>query len=214
MITVCLTSCNRWNLLQITIDSFLKLNKYPISRYIINEDSGNPEILEKIRANYGHLFEIHYNDQNQGLLQSVDKLYNLVETEFIMHLEDDWLFEGNPHFIQESLTILQQNPNIHQVWIRNGIPDSWLERSNNKIYRMVKSPHLGVWTGFSFNPGVRRLSDYKKFFPNGMNEFRDINSTGKSELNCNNKVAAEGYRAALLLKPACKHIGESNSTWK
>ena len=29
-ITLCLTSCNRWSLLEKTIDSFLRLNKYPI----------------------------------------------------------------------------------------------------------------------------------------------------------------------------------------
>ena len=32
-ITLCLTSCNRWNLLERTIDSFLKLNKYS-KRYV------------------------------------------------------------------------------------------------------------------------------------------------------------------------------------
>ena len=40
-ITLCLTSCNRWNLLEKTIDSFLKLNSYPIKEYLIYEDSNN-----------------------------------------------------------------------------------------------------------------------------------------------------------------------------
>lgn len=215
MITVCITSCNRFDLLKTTIDSFLKLNTYPISKYFLNEDSGNPEMVEKIKSQYGDLIEIIFNGVNQGLLQSVDNLYQLVETEYIMHIEDDWLFQGNPNFIAESLTILQENPNIHQVWIRHGIPDSWLEQPKNKIYRMVKNCHFGDWCGFSFNPGLRRKSDYLKMFPNGFNVHNLHGSNSVlSEHDCNMVASAQGYRAAILNKPACRHIGDGKSTYK
>lgn len=215
MITVCVTSCNRFDLLQKTIDSFLQLNKYPIHRYLLNEDSGNPEMVNRIKGRYGNLFEIVFKGLNEGLLQSIDNIYQMVDTPIIMHLEDDWLFQGNPNFIQESLTILEQNPNIHQVWIRHGIPDSWLEHSNNKIYRMVKDCHFGDWCGFSFNPGLRRLSDYKTMFPNGYNFHNQHGSNSvQSEHDCNMVASAHGYRAAILNKAACRHIGDGKSTRK
>ena len=56
-ITLCLTSCNRWNLLEKTIDSFLRLNNYPIKEYLIHEDSNNQEIYQKIQNKYGYLFK-------------------------------------------------------------------------------------------------------------------------------------------------------------
>lgn len=214
-ITLCLTSCNRWNLLEKTIDSFLKLNNYPIKEYLIHEDSNNEEIYQKIQNKYGYLFKILKPEKNVGLLKSIDNLYELVTTEYIFHLEDDWEFKGNPDFMQESLNILENNKNIHQIWIRSGIPNDWLEPKNNNNFRMVKKSHYGDWTGFSFNPGLRRLSDYKLMFPEGYSKHHDKNkNSALNEHDCNLVTINFNYRAALLNNSACKHIGENQSTYK
>ena len=52
MITVCVTSCNRWELLEQTLDSFLNLNTYPIERYLLHEDSDNVDIVNKIKEKF------------------------------------------------------------------------------------------------------------------------------------------------------------------
>lgn len=214
LISLCVTSCNRWNLLQATLDSFLKLNKYPIRQYILHEDSGNIEMFEKIQKKYGGLFRLIRSESNIGLLKSIDNLYSLVETPYIFHLEDDWYFEGNPNFIEQSLEVLE-NPNIHQVWIRQGIPEDWLEKEDLGGYRMVKQSHFGDWCGFSFNPGLRRLSDYKRMFPNGYNALNThgINSV-LNEHECNQVASDQGYRAAILNNRVCRHLGEGKSTYK
>ena len=213
MITFTLTSCNRWNLLEKTLDSFLSLNTYPIERYLLHEDSGNSEIVSKTKAKYPFIEVLESN--RSGLLASVDKLYALVDTEYVLHNEDDWLFRGNPYFIQESLDILESRPDIHQVWIREEIPNSWLEEKTNANYRMVKSCHYGDWTGFSFNPGLRRLSDYKLMFLEGYNSHNKhgMNSV-LSEHDCNMVTIPYNYRAALLNNPSCIHIGDNQSTYK
>ncbi len=214
-ITFCLTSCNRWKLLEITIDSFLKLNNYPIKEFLLHEDSVNQEIITKIINKYGDLFTIIKNDVNVGLLQSIDNLYKLVNTEYIFHCEDDWEFKGNKQFIEESLNILETNPNIHQIWIREGIPNNWLESKTKLNFRMVKSSHYGDWTGFSFNPGLRRLSDYKLMFPEGYAKYHDKSkNSALNEHDCNLVTINYNYRAALLNHSACKHIGENQSTYK
>lgn len=212
-ITVCVTSCNRWNLLQATLNSFLKLNKYPIAKYLLHEDSGDIKIFEKIKEKYPFI-ECIRSESNVGLLKSIDNLYALVETEYIMHLEDDWYFEGNSNFIEESLKVLE-NSNIHQVWIRQPIPEDWLEKEDLGGYRMVKQSHFGDWCGFSFNPGLRRLSDYKRMFPNGYNALNThgVNSV-LNEHECNQVASAQGYRAAILNNRVCRHLGEGKSTYK
>ena len=86
MITFCITSCNRFSLLEKTIDSFLSLNKYPIEKYILNEDSTNKEIITKILDKYGDLFHIIRTPKNESLLKSVDNLYRLVDTKYIFHI--------------------------------------------------------------------------------------------------------------------------------
>lgn len=212
-VTVCITSCGRWNLLQATLDSFLKLNKYPIAKYLLHEDSGDIKIFEKIKEKYPFI-ECIRSESNVGLLKSIDNLYALVETPYIFHLEDDWYFEGNPNFIEQSLEVLE-NPNIHQVWIRQGIPEDWLERQVVSGYRMVKQSHFGDWCGFSFNPGLRRLSDYKQMFPNGYDALNThgVNSV-LNEHECNQVASAQGYRAAILNNRVCRHLGEGKSTYK
>ena len=214
-ITLCLTSCNRWNLLERTIDSFLKLNKYSIKEYLLHEDSNNKEMFNKIQHKYGHLFKILRPENNVGLLKSIDNLYELVNTPYIFHLEDDWEFKGNSNFMKESLDILENNSNIHQIWIRKGIPNDWLEPKNSNNYRMVKQSHYGDWTGFSFNPGLRRLNDYKLMFPNGYSEYHDITkNSALNEHDCNLVTIKYNYRAAILNNSACIHIGENQSTYK
>lgn len=213
MITVCVTSCNRWNLLQATLDSFLSLNNYPIARYILHEDSDNSDLLTKIKEKYP-MFEVFGSGYNVGLLKSIDNLYSLVDTEYIFHLEDDWIFENNPNFIEQSLKVLE-NKSIHQVWIRNGIPDNWLEKEDLGGYRMVKDCHFGDWCGFSFNPSLKRLSDYKDMFPNGYNYYNTHGTNSAlNEHECNQIAAANGYRAAILNDRVCRHLGEGKSTYK
>jgi hypothetical protein len=192
----------------------MKLNTYPISKYLLNEDSGNKDVIKKIIDRYGDIFHIIRSPKNEGLLKSVDNLYSLVETPYIFHCEDDWLFKSNPNFIKESLDILEDNSNINQVWIREGIPTNWLE-FKNKNFSMVKQSHFGDWCGFSFNPGLRRLSDYKRIFPNGYNSL-NVHGTNSalSEHECNQVAAINGYRAAIINNPACKHSGEGKSTYK
>ena len=213
MITVCVTSCNRWELLEQTLDSFLKLNTYPIERYILHEDSDNVDIVNKIKEKYP-MFEVFGSGYNVGLLKSIDNLYSLVETDYIFHLEDDWNFESNPNFIQESLNVLE-NKDIHQVWIRKDIPNNWLEKENLGTYKMVKDCHFGDWCGFSFNPSLKRLSDYKFMFPNGYN-FYNTHGTNSAlnEHECIQIAASYGYRAAILNNRVCTHLGEGKSTYK
>jgi hypothetical protein len=72
-----------------------------------------------------------------------------------------------------------------------------------------------MFPGFSFNPGLRKLSDYKLMFPQGYNVHNKhgMNSV-LSEHDCNMVTIPYNYRAALLNNPSCIHIGEGKSTYK
>lgn len=217
-ITVCLTSCNRFDLLQITMDSFFKINNYPIKEFIINEDSGNISMRDNILSKYGDRVKLIFNPVNLGIYKSIDNIYNIVSSEYIFHCEDDWRFESNHNFMQDSLNILEEKKDIHQVWIRKDAHPSWIEHNlyttpSGTRYKMMKNPHCGDWCGFSHNPGLRRLSDYKKMFPNGFSEFILSNQKAVfTEHNCNLHAAKQGYRAAILENKTCVHIGDGRST--
>ncbi len=225
-VTVCLTSYNRFNLLKQTVDSFLELNSYPIEKFIVTEDSANLEMKKKIENEYKDKVKLIFNEKNLGLLQSIDNMYNMVKTEYIFHSEDDYKYDGNPNFMQDSIDILTENNNINQIWIRhlnnytvshgknilNRLESEALQTSTGVKYRMVKNN--GSWCGFSFNPGLRRLSDYKRLFPSGYIKHIQKGHGVCSEFACNQHAKENGYRAALLTNGACHNMGQHISTYK
>lgn len=220
-ITFCLTSSGRIDLLTQTLESFFKLNTYPIAKFIINEDCGDQwkitEVSQRIYDifnRFGHRVQIIGSPEKRGQSASIDAMYALVETEYIFHSEDDWRFEGNPNFIEDSIKILEARKDIHQVWIRHrfnhGHPVGQMEQVSGVYCSELERNFLGGWSGFTWNPGVRRLSDYKRMFPEGFNALcKDGNGTEKE---CSEHANRFDYKAIALMDGACLHIGADHHT--
>lgn len=217
-VTFCLTSCNRFDLLQITLNSFFAINTYPIEKFIIIEDSGIVEMKEKILSVYGDRVELIFNEINLGPYKSIDKMYQQVDTEYIFHSEDDWRFDTNPNLVKDSIDILEERRDVNQIWVRNDIDRSWIETTvhntnTNVPYQMVKNNHLGGWCGFSHNPGLRRKDDYLRMFPEGYAAFIAKDKPAVyTEHRCNTHAMNQGYRAASLVNTSCVHIGGGRTT--
>ena len=105
-ITVCITSYNRIALLKQTINSLLELNTFPLEKIIVIEDSAKEEMRSAILSEFSDKIELIFNDVNLGQAKSIDKMYKTVKTEYILHVEEDYLFKGNANFIQNSIDIL------------------------------------------------------------------------------------------------------------
>tara|TARA_A100001015_G_scaffold237421_1_gene270014 strand:+ start:4611 stop:6725 length:2115 start_codon:yes stop_codon:yes gene_type:complete len=221
-VTMVLTSCNRPNELKITLQSFFKFNTYPLKKIIIIDDSGKKGCIDECLSFIpSHVNKtIIYNDKNIGQIKSIDKAYSLVETEFIFHCEDDWEFYDYG-FIEKSMDILNSNENICLVWLRpykNGI----LSQNGHPIdmnivnnYRIVSNNFLNQWMGFSFNPGLRRLSDYKLI--GHYSKFNEIDhniNIVNGELNIQAAYKKLNKFVVITLKEEgyVKHIGWNNST--
>lgn len=136
-VDVIITSCGRNDLLAITLDS-LKY-KSGINRVFIHDDF-------YLRG---------------GQLIAIDLLMNNVNTEYYLHLEEDWecLQDG---FIEEAINILRANHDILSVSLRgnshaahNGHPI----QNVNGVFMLGKN-YMGRWDGFSYAPSVRRKKDF------------------------------------------------------
>lgn len=208
-ITFILTSSNRFDLLQQTMDSFLKLNKYPIKRFIISEDSTSEKCFNNIKSRYGKRCEVILQPTRLGYSLHVDSLLKMVDTEYVFTCEDDWLFYANPDFMEMSLRIYREHPDIHQVWIRDSKdhqhPLSPIKKISGIDCREVLKGYQGTWGGFSLNPGLRRMSDLKSIFPNGLHEYGD-------EIICNQRANECSYKAVSLVQSSIKHIGWNRHT--
>jgi len=151
-VTLCITSCCRQDLLDKTLDSFFKHNTYPIERVIISEDSTISPVVN---------YECEILTGKIGQIASIDRMYALVGTPYIFHMEEDW-FWYKSGFIEESLSIMEKRSDILQVWLRghgdtNGHP---IIIQPDEPFDIVEHGK-GRWHGFSLNPGLKRLSDYK-----------------------------------------------------
>jgi hypothetical protein len=167
-ITFVLTSCGRFDLLADTLRTFLASNTAEISHYVIVEDSGDPQISD-VLASFDTRFELLLNDPPRGQMASIDLAYAHVHTPYIFHCEDDWrFFRGG--FVEESLQLLEQIATISTVKCRRGgqndlhdqiVYSAGVSRLGEIEYRQPALDAHPVWGGYSLNPGLRRLSDWR-----------------------------------------------------
>lgn len=222
-ITFCITSSGRPTLLCDTLHSFLTLNKYPIAKYIMSEDSGNEYYSSECIAIAANLLKEEKAEKDfikkfykRGQSACIDDMYSRVTTPYIFHCEDDWNFDptANANFIKDSIKILEARQDIHQVWIRHrfnhGHPMKAMETINGVMCSEMEKNFLGSWNGFTWNPGVRRLSDYKTMFPKGYNAH--YNEETGSEQACSIAANSQNFKAVSLIDTCCSHTGAEHHT--
>jgi hypothetical protein len=228
-VTAVLTACNRPGLLERTLDSFLARNTYPhVARVLVVEDGGVPGTNDRLKGKYAGAVEWLENETRLGLPGPIDRAYALVETPYIFHCEDDWEFyEGG--FVEASLAVLRADPRALMVWLRAhddtmGHPidpdfagTAEAAPGHEVRYRRMALDH-GGWHGFSFNPGLRRLADYRAHFPEGYGRRvgSDWESPNQPEAMIGEVYRSLGYYAAILDAPAgfVRHIGWGHSVPK
>jgi len=206
--TFVMTSCGRPDLLKRTLDSFFKVNRFPIDRFIIHEDGMSAGVLELVNERWPFI-EVIGSADRVGLHASLDRLFAEVRTPWVFSCEDDWDFFGNRDFIYHSWVLLMEKPDIHQVWIRepqdHRHPLGQLEQCKGIQYQALTKGYKGIWGGLSFNPTLRRMSDIKKLFPEGF-------KVHAREEEVSIYVDSVGYKAVSLAQSACRHNGNGRHT--
>ena len=217
-VTLVVTSCGRFDLLKKTLQSLFQYNTYPIADVIIIEDSGTTDKMLFLQEIIPVPYQLVKNKKPLGQMASIDKAYKMVKTPYIFHCEDDWEFYKSG-FVEASFEVLFHDPSVITVWLRshtdtNGHPIEGVDRfAGSSKYHYFTLHYKGYWHGFSFNPGLRRLSDAKKLMPFSKLEIlvkdKDENKTlvGEADLSVHYKNL--GYRAAItgIRTGYVKHIG-------
>jgi hypothetical protein len=166
-VTLVITSCNRPHLLKKTLASFVRWNTYPIARCILIEDSGLTGINDFAIPLCPFPVTCLYNETNLGQVASIEHAYSHVTTPYIFHCEEDWEFYKGG-FIERSMEVLQADSSVSTVWLRahDDVNAHPIEDQDRGGYRYMSSaPDRHPYYGFTFNPGLRRLSDYTRVAP-------------------------------------------------
>ena len=207
--TVVVTSCDRHDLLERTLSSFRAHNTYSgVKRILVIEDGdGDPT---HICCRYGA--QLIKTGTRTGQARAIDHAYAHVDTKYIFHMEDDWEFY-RPGFIEKSRAILEHDPSTLLVWLRawddtNGHPLSF--QSDDDSLGVLSFDFGGYWHGFTFNPALRRLFDYKR-----LGSFADHKlGAFPSAAGAAHEAAASayyrnlGYRAVILDRMGyVRHLG-------
>lgn len=204
-VTAILTSCGRFDLLAITLESFFANNTYPLADFITYEDSCLP-VPQELKNKYPSIKWIEAPEQ-AGQIEALDTLWSMVKTEYAMTLEDDWEFL-QPGFIEASMQVLESNPKIMQVWLKqleekNQHPVEW----QTKHFGIFKtSPTLWAW--HRFNPSLKRKADYDLIAPFSKHTTFDKYKAWKSEAAISQVYNKLWFTAAMLPVTYIKHIGE------
>ncbi|MXW91878.1 MAG: glycosyltransferase family 2 protein [Rhodospirillaceae bacterium] len=206
--TVALTSCGRFDLLERTLGSLLPRLDGPLAEILIAEDSGDARVHDVVRQfgdAYGRI-DVILNDPPLGQIKSIDRLYSRVGTEWIFHCEDDWEFFGDG-FIEKSFAILEEFDHYSMVHLRDPAeltPHYFFPEavaSSGVRYRAVNPAVAPVFSGLSFNPGLRRMRDYRIVGPYAGLRFPS------NEFQVAWSYRQLGYLLACLAEPAVRHIG-------
>ena len=203
-VSVVITSCGRFDLLEETLDSFFKYNTYPIKKIIITEDSTEGNKLKKLVSKYENQnFQLIVNETRLGQLKSIDKAYKEVDTEYVFHCEDDWEFfrEG---FIEKSIELLKEDEKILIVGGRTkedylegfffDESEDYVSKSGEKFYK-VKGEI------FTYNPGLRRKKDMGLF---GLHEKLE---NQRYEEVLSDFYKKKGFKTIFFKDPFVRHIG-------
>lgn len=199
-LSVVLTSCGRFDLLEQTVASFLR--HFDTDSVLIAEDAGDTAAAAAFAAKVPQV-EIRVNNPRLGQMRSIDALYASVQTPYVLHLEDDWKFTGGVD-LDKVVRFLETRPDISVVCIgyrfdkrfRHSARKTTQDGIDYWIWDLDAHPK---WFSYSFNPSVGRLALWRDLGPYA----RFATEEGLSQF-----TKAKGMRIAMVVPSLAEHIGE------
>lgn len=208
-VTMVLTSCNRLDLLERTIQSIPKETLDKISNKILIDDSTDVQCFSSLerenKSGYLLGWDLLLNEEKLGQAASIDKAYSKVKTEYVFHCEDDWDFSDGD-FIDRSLPILEKYDNVVQVTFRSDSPhpvcdDVYEEGTISEFQVLI--PGYNGWPGFTYNPNLFRFSAYNLVKP----------IAGKSEKDVGIIYKKKELFTVSLTNKSVSHIGDGRHVY-
>lgn len=207
--TTYVVSCDRLDLLEITISSFLKTRDYE-TKMVIVDDSAREGVFEELVSKYGHMADVVCFPENRGLWWSMDFMVSYCSTEYIFYLEEDWQLTA-PGYLNRSKSILKNHRDIGIVDISGrtfeweGINSYWKKLVDDEFYykKIWKiTPSHYAWYGWCGSPNLRRREDLILL---GRVETRF------TEWAIDRKFKSLGFKAVYLKDSYINHLGDNRS---
>lgn len=205
--TLAVTSCDRHNLLKRTLQSFVDCVSIIPFETVIYEDSAapRPAFLDDFAGNLGKIKWLS-DGVRRGQAYAIDRLYSNINSELVFHTEDDWEFHESG-FLSASFNILRSCPDISMVALRSEWNHPLVD--DPRGFKIALPYWEGKWGGTCWNPGLRRLSDFKRFGNYGRHVGYGTSGLGH-EAEWSKLYLDAGFRIACIPSHV-RHIGDHTS---
>lgn len=208
-ITCFILSCDRLDLLDRTINSFLRTRDY-ITKMVLVDDSGKQDIFNTLVDKYGTFCDIIMFPKNRSQWWAMDFMVSYCDTDYIFYLEDDWELL-KPGYINASKQILQKHRDIGTVdiswrtfdWQGLDTYDNTLVDDSfyyKKFWRI--SDYHYQWYGWIGSPNLKRREDLillgrvEKYY---------------QEIWIDRKFFGLGFKSVYLNGKYVEHLGDNRS---
>lgn len=111
--SLCLTSYERPDFLEVTLDSLRKQTTYPYELIIHDDGSSNKknyELLENARTKYGATTITNKSGHNQGQGTALNRMFNMASGDPIIKLDSDLIFDD--HWLENAIDIFRRDETV------------------------------------------------------------------------------------------------------
>jgi len=108
LVSVCITSFNRLQYLQQTLDSFRKCCTYPNLEYVVVDNNSEQGVVDYIRS-LDFLDHVELNQKNMGHGYAMNQARKSAKGIYYFNLENDWLFFYRSDWMERAVLLFEKD---------------------------------------------------------------------------------------------------------
>lgn len=224
-LTVTMTMCKRYDLFRKTVSSFINCceDLDLIDDWIVIDDNSSDSDREKAIMEFPFIRFVWKNISDKGHARSMNILRKMVQTPFIFHMEDDWLFYRKERYLSLCLKIIDENPLYGQCLLNRSYGerekcydiscpspmkfthdnDRYYEHTflaGKELEKFSSKKHCVYWPHYSLRVGITRKEIFDK-----VGEFNE--TADHFEMEYAYRYSEKGYKTVFMDSLYCYHTG-------
>ena len=219
IITFTITSCKRFDLFEITINSFLNCceDVKKIDKWFCVDDNSSIEDREKMKIKYPFFTFYWKTFDEKGHARSMNIIKENVRTEYIFHMEDDWKFFHRRPYITDCMEVLSSDEKLGQCLVNRNyaetldcnIPGGYPKQTKRGIRYSIhdyipNGIHCSYWPHYSLRPSL-----LKKHVLTQIGQFNE--NASHFEMEYSYRYVNNGFKSCFLDGIFSIHIGRLTS---
>jgi len=226
LVTFSITTCRRLDLFIRTMTGFLEncMDRHLIHRWICVDDNSSEEDKQTMKELFPFFEFVWKTPEEKGHPKSMQMITNMVNTPYLIHVEDDRMLLDKRHYIKDMIDIFNHDKSIGQVafnhnymeTVNDDIKGGDLQKTKNNVFYYVheycptnedktnffnKHGHglsCNYYPHFTLSPSMVRTAVFNKVTFNNEKMF---------EFNFGLRYVFSGFKTVFLPGFHIKHIG-------